>query len=167
MYHYIRLDYDVPSYLRRFQAIDALESYIYGHLDEFGCLPRDDNVNKVIYGKYGPDEEYTNIHLMIRMSDEEAIKTAGDRSEFKHAAPSKIDKVEKKALRKMSKRKRSESTDENAKKLKRCDCLICLDDLSTHKITTLVCDHTFHYRCISKWMSIRKTCPVCSTIVDI
>jgi len=161
MYHYIRLDYDVPSTLHRFEAIDFLETYIYGHLEEFGCLPRDDTVASTVLREFGSDEDYTRIALMVRMTDEEAIKTAGDRSEFHHVAPSGICKGQKKALRKMSKRKRSESEDMCIKKIKREDCPICLEGLEQRKNVTLNCDHMFHYRCITKWLSIRKTCPVC------
>jgi hypothetical protein len=173
MYHYIRLTYDVPSFIRRFQAIDLLENYIYDHLEEFGCLPRDENVNKMIRESFSTEaheKENVHIHLMIRMTDEEAVKTAGDRSEFQHASPTDMDKSEKRALRKISKRKRAESTDgdsNDSKKMKRGDCLICLDELGDRKTTTLDCDHIFHYRCIKRWLSIKKVCPVCNTVVDI
>ena len=173
MYHYIRLTYDVPSFIRRFQAIDLLENYIYDHLEEFGCLPRDENVNKMIRESFCSnsstrhEKEYVHINLMIRMTDEEAVKTAGDRSEFQHASPTDMDKSEKRALRKISKRKRAESSEGESKKMKSDDCLICLDELGERKTTTLDCDHAFHYRCIKRWLSIKKVCPVCNAIVDI
>ena len=55
--------------------------------------------------------------------------------------PVKIKKEEKKALRKISKRKRSNSEDEPVhKKIKDCRCPICLEDMDTKKNVTLDCD---------------------------
>lgn len=47
------------------------------------------------------------------------------------------------------------------------DCLICLDDIITDKIT-LACSHIFHANCLNSWLNARvdlKSCPVCSRIV--
>tara|TARA_Y100001936_G_C15707151_1_gene474035 strand:- start:132 stop:509 length:378 start_codon:yes stop_codon:yes gene_type:complete len=118
-----------------------------------------------LFGKHGMMKE---IHLMVRLTDEQAIKTAADRSEFKHPEPEKMKKTEKRKLRKISKRKRSCSSDDTVhKKLKDSRCSICLEDMSSKKNITLECDCVFHYQCIKKWLSCKKVCPLCEKSVDI
>lgn len=163
MYHYIYLTYSVPAVLDRVEAVETIENLIYPHVSEFKCLPRDDYVNSCILDKYGhcASDECVDVNVMIKLTDEEALNSVGDRSEFQHAAPTSIEKKERKSLRNMSKRKRAESTDEDVKKIKRSDCHICLFDVGTRKSITLKCNHTFHDNCIVKWLSIKKICPVC------
>lgn len=38
-------------------------------------------------------------------------------------------------------------------------CVICLSEL--YDICMIPCGHTFHNRCIHKWMRKHNTCPVC------
>lgn len=40
-------------------------------------------------------------------------------------------------------------------------CPICCDPLKDGKISTLDCQHRFHYACINKWMQKQRTCPNC------
>lgn len=44
-------------------------------------------------------------------------------------------------------------------------CCICLDSIynkfSFQKNRTLACNHTFHDKCITKWMRHKNTCPMC------
>lgn len=45
-------------------------------------------------------------------------------------------------------------------------CSICQEqkyniNLELFNIKTLICDHTFHNKCIIKWLSKNKTCPIC------
>lgn len=44
-------------------------------------------------------------------------------------------------------------------------CCICLDSIynkfSFQKNRTLACSHTFHNKCIAKWMVHKNTCPIC------
>lgn len=168
MNHYIRLTYKVPLVVYRYQAIDSIETFIYSELDEFQCLPRDEKVNEFIDNCFGKEEHHKDINLMVRLTDEQAMKTAADRSEFKHADPVKIKKEERKALRKISKRKRSISEDEPVhKKIKDCRCPICLEDIQSKKNITLECDCVFHYVCIKKWLGCKKTCPTCAKSIDI
>ena len=39
-------------------------------------------------------------------------------------------------------------------------CTICLENLITDKYK-LECHHTFHTKCITKWFTKSRTCPVC------
>jgi hypothetical protein len=42
------------------------------------------------------------------------------------------------------------------------NCSICLSGLKTpDKNRLLDCDHTFHKKCINKWLTLRNTCPIC------
>lgn len=169
MNHYIRLKYNVPLDVYRYQAIDSIERYIYSELDEFQCLPRDDKVDEFINSCFGKDDHQKDVYLMVRLTDEQAMKTAADRSEFKHADPVKIKKEERKALRKISKRKRSTSEEDDFvhKKIKDCRCPICLEDMESKKNITLDCDCVFHYTCIKKWLGCKKVCPTCEKSIDI
>jgi hypothetical protein len=168
-YHYIYLSYKVPRSSMRFHyGADVVEEFIYDHLREFGCLPRDDNVNKMIKERFNNKHVDTKINLMIRMTDDEAMKSASDRSEYHHPTPEKIDKATKHKLRKVSKRKRSMSEDDTPrKKLKDSRCPICLEDMDTKKNITLECDCVFHYSCIKKWLGCKKVCPTCETAVSV
>ena len=44
-------------------------------------------------------------------------------------------------------------------------CSICQEQKDTNpelfNIKTLICNHTFHNKCIKKWLSKNKTCPLC------
>jgi hypothetical protein len=41
-------------------------------------------------------------------------------------------------------------------------CSICLEENAHHGIFfTTVCNHTFHVRCINKWLRTNNTCPDC------
>ena len=39
-------------------------------------------------------------------------------------------------------------------------CSICLFPIGKQKYTSL-CKHSYHYRCIFKWVLIGDTCPIC------
>lgn len=45
------------------------------------------------------------------------------------------------------------------------NCDICMEDITTHEATTLVCRHRFHSSCINKWINLRNHCPYCRTPV--
>lgn len=52
-------------------------------------------------------------------------------------------------------------------------CLICLDDFEEHKdklsfktILKTPCKHYFHRKCLNKWMSRKKSCPVCRKLLE-
>lgn len=44
-----------------------------------------------------------------------------------------------------------------------CQCVICLENINGNK-TKLKCGHTFHKKCIKKWLKKNKTCPTCRCI---
>lgn len=44
------------------------------------------------------------------------------------------------------------------------DCAICQDDHSD-KALVLPCEHTFHEKCITPWLSETNTCPCCRATV--
>jgi len=50
---------------------------------------------------------------------------------------------------------------ENLSEPQSIDCAICLDDFNQNPTETLPCGHTFHIDCITPWLIIRTTCPVC------
>lgn len=44
-------------------------------------------------------------------------------------------------------------------------CVICLDEMSSSaSLLVLPCDHYFHETCLSSWLRIRNTCPLCQEI---
>ena len=43
------------------------------------------------------------------------------------------------------------------------ECTICLRQL--YDSMTLPCEHSFHLKCIVKWLSTNKTCPLCREII--
>ena len=51
---------------------------------------------------------------------------------------------------------------EDASKLKEKNCVICLEDYKNgEEKTTIPCFHTFHPKCINKWLKAHNTCPIC------
>lgn len=43
-----------------------------------------------------------------------------------------------------------------------CNCQICLESYQAgEKLRTLPCLHSFHSRCIQRWLHTNNTCPVC------
>ena len=41
-------------------------------------------------------------------------------------------------------------------------CPVCLEDLKLNaKVYSLTCKHTFHSRCLTKWLKDNVICPVC------
>ena len=45
-------------------------------------------------------------------------------------------------------------------------CTICLDVLNTNKYT-LICNHSFHTKCITEWFEKSRTCPMCRRVIKI
>lgn len=43
------------------------------------------------------------------------------------------------------------------------ECSICMELFDTHPITSTLCGHTFHIRCIRRWFLQSQTCPLCRT----
>lgn len=46
------------------------------------------------------------------------------------------------------------------------ECPICLQT-NNYKIITTNCNHIFHEECLSKWIKISKTCPICRKNLEI
>ncbi|XP_047947487.1 E3 ubiquitin-protein ligase RNF130-like [Salvia hispanica] len=48
-------------------------------------------------------------------------------------------------------------------------CVICQDNLNlvaqNHKIVRLDCAHYYHPRCITNWLNVKNTCPLCQAPV--
>lgn len=145
-----------PDTFPYWKCRDRMRDVIMPTLDEFGYILPEPELQKRIKDSCG--EGTLKVSLCIYLSDEEAMKTASIRAEWKPLEPTvELDKTERKALRRMSKRKRSESEDK--------PCPICLD--KCEKPTTISCDHTFCYSCIKRWMGIKRNCPVCDEVIDV
>lgn len=47
-------------------------------------------------------------------------------------------------------------------------CVICVDDMVLgDKATLLPCDHFFHGECVTPWLKVHNTCPVCRRSVEV
>lgn len=42
------------------------------------------------------------------------------------------------------------------------ECIICLEEYGDNPIRTLKCSHSFHKKCIDKWILQKNECPICS-----
>ena len=50
----------------------------------------------------------------------------------------------------------------NTNMFKQEDCVICLHPLKEKQETAyLECQHVFHKKCITKWLSYKNECPIC------
>lgn len=46
------------------------------------------------------------------------------------------------------------------------ECAICLKEVfGISRARTLQCGHTFHDKCIGKWLQRKQTCPICRRTV--
>jgi len=46
-------------------------------------------------------------------------------------------------------------------------CACCMDDFSVEQhIVSTPCDHYFHHECLSKWLALARTCPMCRRLLD-
>lgn len=47
-------------------------------------------------------------------------------------------------------------------------CVICVDDMALgDKATLLPCNHFFHGECVTPWLKVHNTCPVCRRSVEV
>ena len=46
------------------------------------------------------------------------------------------------------------------------ECSICLDIDNANSWTILQCSHKFHNQCISTWLQINQTCPICRIRIE-
>nr|CAD2184435.1 unnamed protein product [Meloidogyne enterolobii] len=49
-------------------------------------------------------------------------------------------------------------------------CSICTKALTSNNTYNIPCDHVFHKECITKWISLEESCPICrkkATLNDI
>ncbi|KAH6806519.1 hypothetical protein C2S51_031350 [Perilla frutescens var. frutescens] len=45
-------------------------------------------------------------------------------------------------------------------------CIVCMEEFEVGGAAKQVpCDHVFHENCISKWLSIHNSCPLCRRII--
>lgn len=132
-----------------------LKSYVYPTLDEFGYILPEGDIQHKINRRYTDCSKECSFSIFL--DDNEAIKTASIRAEWKPLDTTvALDSTERKALRRMS-RKRSRSVEES--------CHICLDTCDNP--TTVECEHTFCYSCIKQWMGIKRQCPVCDEPINV
>ena len=168
--HFVGVDFALPRRASRYDALPLVEDFVYEQLAEFGCLPRGDVVQQFIDQTFETSRRTRRVRIMVCLTDEEAIATAGDRSEYKHAEVEEISQETRRELKKICtkreprKRKR-ESYDEPVGR-ETAICPICLDEIGTRRRVDLKCKHTFHYSCLKKWLGVKMTCPTCQSAVS-
>ena len=146
----------IPEDMPRYYGKQLMRSLIYPTLEEFGYVLPEGDLQQKINGRY---EDCTkDCSFSIFLEDDEAIKTASIRAEWKPLDTTmELDSNERKALRRMSKKRRRESVE--------TACHICLEPCD--RPTTIECEHTFCYSCIRKWMGIKRQCPVCDEPINV
>ncbi|KAK4883711.1 hypothetical protein RN001_007030 [Aquatica leii] len=45
-------------------------------------------------------------------------------------------------------------------------CSICFDKFKTSRTQRLSCEHMYHAKCISRWLSTNPSCPLCRTAIQ-
>ncbi|XP_041914749.1 RING finger protein 122 isoform X2 [Alosa alosa] len=46
-------------------------------------------------------------------------------------------------------------------------CVVCLEDFRIKdELGVLPCQHTFHKRCLGKWLQVRGVCPMCNYLIN-
>ena len=46
------------------------------------------------------------------------------------------------------------------------ECAICLEQME-HNVVKLLCQHKFHFECITKWNTKKNECPFCRRKIEI
>ena len=152
--HHCVINCKIPMDMPYHYARHAIRVILFPVLEEFGYVIPEEDLQQRLEKRYGECTKAMMISLFL--SDEEAIKTASIRAEWKPLETTvALDKSERKALRKMSKKRSRDNT----------ECHICLD--TCKRPITIECDHTFCYECIKKWMGIKRTCPVCDKEINV
>ena len=153
--HHCVITCKIPSDMPYHYARHQIKMIIFPILDEFGYVIPEEDLQRRLQGRFGECEKEMSVSLFL--SENEALKTASIRAEWKPLETTvALDKSERKALRKMSKKRPREKEE---------DCHICLD--TCKKPTTLECDHSFCYNCIKKWLGIKRNCPVCEKPINV
>ena len=148
----VKIPRDMPNIIGKRVA----RSFILPVLDEFGYVPPEPDIQNHMNEHIDGDEEQKELCMAFYLTDEEAMKTASIRAEWKPREETPLDKSERKALRKMSKKRKRTAT---------TACPICLENCT--KPTTIDCNHTFCYDCIRKWIGIKRKCPVCDEEINV
>ncbi|KAL3277143.1 hypothetical protein HHI36_012497 [Cryptolaemus montrouzieri] len=55
----------------------------------------------------------------------------------------------------------------NCMKRKDDNCAICLDSLLKGVVIGTICDHQFHYKCLTNWLGEMKVCPICRSPISL
>ena len=150
--HCCIINVKIPSDMSPLYGKRTVMGIVYPVLDEFGYVLPEEDLQQKLNSRYS--ECNKTIRVSILLSEEEAVKTACIRAEWKPletTAP--LDRRERKALKRLKKRGSDSS------------CHICLEKCKSP--TTMNCEHTFCYKCIKKWLGIKRSCPVCSKKIEI
>lgn len=143
----------IPESMSLFYGKHVIQTIVYPTLEEFGYIPPESDIQQKLERRFRNCTKTCKIAIFL--NDDEAMKTASIRAEWKPLeASNTLNPSEKRELRKMRKRTRSEEP-----------CHICLEECK--RPTTMECDHTFCYRCIEKWMEIKRQCPVCDKKINV
>lgn len=46
------------------------------------------------------------------------------------------------------------------------ECPICFEDMNDD-LLALPCSHLYHTKCANKWFQTKRTCPLCTTSIDV
>ena len=148
--HYCVIKCKLPEHFTVLMGKRALKDIVDHTLDEFGYVMPEQDIQEKMNRLGECTKEY---EFGMLLTEEEAIKTACIRAEWKPLEPTvKLNKTEKKVLRSM-KRKRGGN------------CAICLD--VAKNITTTPCGHDFCYKCLKQWLGIKRECPVCQKSINV
>lgn len=107
-------------------------------------------------------------------NDYEALLALDDENELQFlrgASPSDIARLPTFRIPSSHKQKNQDDSiqycnDKVGKDLMNKTCPVCLENfIEEDVVCTLPCLHQFHKECVSKWLRIRATCPVCQVHV--
>lgn len=148
----------IPSDMPDDIGANVIKSFIYPTLNEFGYVLPESDIQCKINSRFGDTDK--DLSVSIFLDDNEAIKTASIRAEWKPLETTKsLNSSERKALKRMSSKKKRRITEITN------NCPICMD--TCKRPITVECDHTFCYECIKKWMGIKRQCPVCDKSINV
>lgn len=157
----VKIPRDMPTIIGK----RVVRRFILPVLDEFGYVPPEPDIQNHMNEHFHVDGEQKELCMAFYLTDEEAMKTASIRAEWKPREETPLDKYERKALRKMSKKRKRKRTTASTASTATTACPICLETCT--KPITINCDHTFCYDCIRKWIGIKRNCPVCHEEINV
>ena len=142
--------------MKRHRRQERLNNYEYQNDNFIGNLLQDQNNN---------DEEIDEENIMQLRNDHTEVNHLSHHNNSHHHHHHR--RCKSKGINNLNLLDESKINDENLIKNEIKNCAICLENYKIgDKISYLPCFHSYHSKCIKKWLKCSKICPLCKKEVN-